>query len=220
MDRSRNAVWIAGSGRAACNCSRRSQASPSSVRSRSRSRSTSRQSSNDASSRLKPSSRSPFIAFIECRGAQASDERMVGQCRLQLGDIGRDDVRVQCEGVSSRQNHRQSVADRSPDPCERLAKALPSLCLRRVAPQERGDLLARVEPAGRKRQVSEQRLTVARFKELEAQSNRVGTASWSACHVFLTRDSEHHLQPRKRTPCVRGSNGVTSLMQSIKVNRN
>src|SRR6185295_10734710 len=79
------------------------------------------------------------IPFIERRGAQASDERTIGQCRLQLGYIDRDDVWVQCKRVCSGQNHRQSVADRSPDPCERLAKALPRLRLRRVAPKERGD---------------------------------------------------------------------------------
>ena len=80
-------------------------------------------------------------------------------------------------------------------------------------------IFSRVEPARRKRQVSEQRLTLARgqhtgaavverdcepAQELEAQSNRVGTASSGACHS--TPDSEHRLKPRKRVPrCVRGS---------------
>jgi hypothetical protein len=90
------------------------------------------------------------IARVESSRALQRLRRASGDRLLEARHVHGDHGRVERDGVlAHEQNRRVSLAEAAPHRQQGLPEAVPGLGLGRVTPEERGQLLARVEPAGR-----------------------------------------------------------------------
>ena len=99
------------------------------------------------------------IAAIELGRPGQGLGRLADRRRLELDHVDADPRGIERQGVGPvHEDVGGHVPQRAAQPGQGLTERLPSLRLRRVAPEERGELVARVGTARRQREIGEQSL--------------------------------------------------------------